>query len=106
MYDGERRKSMAVEKSAAQLKSENQSLRQEVSKLEDEVNQLNQVVTNINAKMRKADQIIVSLESDNDRLKEDMETVQKRARRYGEQESGNLREQLDDAERELREKEQ
>ena len=42
MYDGERRKSMAVEKSAAQLKSENQSLRQEVSKLEDEVNQLNQ----------------------------------------------------------------
>ena len=54
---------------------------------------------NGNIKIRKADQIITKLETDNERMKEDLEMLERRGNKYANMESNELRDRLQDAER-------
>ena len=62
MYDGERRKTMAVEKSISQLTNENKSLNGKVRDLEDILEDEKRNTHDIENKMTKAYSIIDALE--------------------------------------------
>lgn len=105
MYDGERRKSMAAEKSVNQVKNENNALKKKVSDLQDDIADLEDVAANLNQKVKKADQIIEHLEEDHQKVKEDIHIEhQKEKKRIAEQ-TKMLKDKLDEMEDDLGQKE-